>query len=306
MKTIISASRRTDIPHYFAAWFSNRRKAGYVEFRNAFGGKGSVSLKRTDVAGYLFWTKYAKPFHQELKALRDEKIPYVFHYTITGLGTSSIEPYIPRTNAAIDDFLKVRKSLPASTAIQWRYDPLVLSDDMDEGFHIEQFSRISSALKGATCVVNTSFTEPYLKSVRRMKDQGEIVYRAMDPSRHKQVARRNPNLAQISMQRATGLLTELSACAASHGMELRVCSNPEFDLPTSQCVSAEIFSGYGGNVALDLRPGPSRQGCRCLKSVDIGMDNTCIGGCKYCYVVTLQKTALRNFDNHDPATVMLR
>ncbi len=305
MKTIISASRRTDIPHYFAAWFSNRRKAGHVEFRNVFGGKGSVSLKRADVAGYLFWTKHAKPFHRQMEALRGDRIPYAFHYTITGLGTSSIEPHIPRTEAAIDDFLKVRSNLPSSKTIQWRYDPLVLSEDLDEAFHIEKFSTIAKALEGATSVVNASFTEPYAKSIRRMKDQGNFNYRTMDSTRHRQASQRHPDLGQISMQRAAKLLSELSSIAALHGMELRVCSNPEFDPPSSQCASAEIFSGYG-DVIEDVRLGPSRQGCQCLRTVDIGMDNTCIGGCKYCYVVTSQKTALRNFSNHDPDTAMMR
>lgn len=222
MKTIISASRRTDIPHYFAQWFSNRRKAGHVEFRNAFGGKGSVSLKPADVAGYLFWTKYAKPFHDELKALRDEGMPYAFQYTITGLGTHSIEPHIPRTEAAIDDFLRVRNGLPSSTSIQWRYDPLVISDDMDEAFHVETFLMIAKPLQGATCVVNTSFTEPYAKSIRRMKDQGRFTYRTMDPARHKQASKRHPDIGQISTQRATNLLKELSAIGADHGMQPRV------------------------------------------------------------------------------------
>ena len=43
MPVIISASRRTDILRYYPDFFANRRKAGFVEFRNAFGGKGSES-----------------------------------------------------------------------------------------------------------------------------------------------------------------------------------------------------------------------------------------------------------------------
>ncbi len=305
MKTIISASRRTDIPHYFAEWFANRRRAGHADFRNAFGGKGSVSLKPADVAGYLFWTKYAKPFHNELKSLRADGIPYAFQYTITGLGTSPVEPHIPRTSAAIDDFLGVRSGLPSSTSIEWRYDPLVISDDIDEAVHVRNFAMIAKALHGATAVVNTSFTEPYAKSIRRMKDHGRFTYRALDPARHRQASKRHPDIGQMSRQRALTLLNDLSAIAEDHGMQLRLCCNPEFGLPGSQCIGAEMFAGYG-DVIEDARSGPSRPGCRCLKSVDIGMDNTCIGGCTYCYVVTSQNAALRNFGNHDPQAVMMR
>ncbi len=177
---------------------------------------------------------------------------------------------------------------------------------MDEAFRLGRFSKIAERLEGATNVVNTSFTEPYLRSTRRMGDEGDIVYRSMDPKRHKQVAKTNPDLPQIQVNRALSFLKELSDCAKSHGMELRVCSNPEFDMPQSKCSSTEIFSGYDDTIVEDLKPAPTRPGCQCLKSVDIGMDNTCIGGCKYCYVVVSQKTALRIFENHDPCKVMLR
>ena len=116
MKQIISASRRTDIPHYYSKWLENRLKAGSVEFRNSFGGRGAASLRPDAVAGFLFWTRYAKPISGILANLRSEAVPYAFQYTITGLGGSRIEPHIPKTERAIDDFLAIRQGLPGSYA----------------------------------------------------------------------------------------------------------------------------------------------------------------------------------------------
>lgn len=74
---IISASRRTDIPHYFADWFAGRRTAGFAEYRTVYGGgkegKFRVSLKNEDVLEYLFWTKYSGSFHEQLALLKGLK-----------------------------------------------------------------------------------------------------------------------------------------------------------------------------------------------------------------------------------------
>lgn len=306
MANLISASRRTDIPRFYARWFAERRRAGWAEFRNAFGGGGRVSLSNEDVTGYLFWTRYARPFAKALRDLLDEGIPCAFQYTINGYGRE-IEPHSPRLERALADFVALSARLPAPPCIQWRYDPILLSDQYRVDDHLRRFRRIATALSGATRVVNTSIVEPYLKTVRRLADP-TVRYRDFDPKQHPTVAARYPHLGQIAGD-AQPLLEGLAAIAAENGMELRVCSNPEYALPQAQCCSVESFAPYGAAVVervATLQPGPSRAGCRCLKTVDIGMDNTCIGGCDYCYVVQSQPTALRNYQHHDPAAARLR
>jgi hypothetical protein len=306
MAKIISASRRTDIPRYFARFFNERRRAGCVGFRNAFGGKGSASLREEDVLGYLFWTRFARPFADNLGTLRDQGVPHVFQYTITGYGRD-LEPHTPSAARAVEDFLAVSSRLPDPACIQWRYDPLIVSDTYDVGWHLENFASLAGELAQATRVVNTSLIEPYQKTIRRVAD-ATVHYRKIDPSRHKSVAKRYPALPQAS-ESTHQLLRDLGNIASEHGMELRACSNPELGLPTSQCCSAEMFAPYGAQVErelADLRPRPSREGCRCLEAVDIGMDNTCLAGCKYCYVLVSHESAVNNFRRHDPRGVSVR
>lgn len=303
---IISASRRTDIPRYFGRWFAERRREGVAEFRNVFGGKGSASLRDEDVLGFLFWTKYAGPFAAELQALRNDGVPFVFQYTITGYGRD-VEPHVTERSRAIDDFLAVSQALPSPACIQWRYDPIILSGSTTADFHRRNFGEIADALEGATRVVNVSIVEPYQKAIRRLLDPS-VLYRRVDPSRHKTVAKRYPDLPQVGSE-IEELLRELAELARDHGMELRSCSNPEWSLPRSQCSGLALFTPYGEQITTRvaaLRSGPSRDACRCVEVVDIGMDNTCLAGCKYCYVVTSHDTAVKNFERHDPAHRMLR
>ncbi len=306
MKPIISASRRTDIPRFYPTWFGERRRAGHAAFRNAFGGPGSVSLRPEDVLGYLFWTRDARPFRKQLRMLREEGTPYAFHFTINAYG-KDLDRHVPPWHRAVDEFAAVSGALPSPACIQWRYDPIVLSDRYGVDHHLRNVRSIAAALKGATQVLNTSFVEPYLKAIRRVNDP-TACYRTVDPKRHRTAATRYADLGQVGPEGAT-LLEGLSAIAAEHGMALRVCSNPEWQMPQAQCCSAELFEPYGARITeavARLPRGPSRDGCRCLKSIDIGMDNTCLGGCRYCYVVQSQKTALNNFKRHHPTAPMLR
>jgi hypothetical protein len=308
---LISASRRTDIPRFYARWFGERRRQGFAKSRTAFGVPGRASLRRADVLGFLFWTRDAGPFMKELEALQVEGIPCAFQFTINGYGRE-LEPRRPKLAEAIESFLAVSASLKGPESIQWRYDPILVSDRYPAAHHVRQFERIARQLAGATRVVNVSFVEPYAKAIRRIADPG-VQYRAVDPGRHKSVARKYPDLPVV--KEADSLLKEISAVAGDLGIELRVCCNPEYSGPLlglpepSQCIGPELFAPYGEELLAkvsSLPEDPSRSACRCLKSQDIGMDETCAGGCKYCYVTNSGRASLDNFERHDPKSPTLR
>ena len=303
MPHIVSASRRTDIPHFYGDWFATRRKAGYCESRNVFGGAYRISLKPDDVIGYLFWSKNTSPFEEQIDSLLSEKTPVAIQFTITGYG-QTIERNIPGIDVTIPAFLRAAAKLPSPSAIQWRYDPVLITDTFTADWHRANFRRIASPLEGATRVCNTSFIEPYIKVVRRMGEG--VTYRSADTERHKQVVRKHPGLRQVG-ESEKRLVEDLSRIAREHGIELRSCSNPGSKLPTAICCGIELFDGYGiGEKLQALGPGPRRAGCQCLKTLDIGMDNTCPGGCAYCYVTNAPGAVAKNVQSHSPVSVRMR
>jgi hypothetical protein len=77
---ILSASRRTDIPRYYAEWFNRRLHAGYCMVPNPYNPHqiARVSLRREDVDAIVFWTRYPEPLLPVLSRLNREDFKYYF------------------------------------------------------------------------------------------------------------------------------------------------------------------------------------------------------------------------------------
>lgn len=297
---ILSFSRKTDGPRYYSEWFEGSWRRGFAEARSSFGGPIRAELGPQNVAALLGWTRDARPFARCLELLRSEGVPTAWQVTLTAFGRD-LEPARPKDD--VGAFLWLRERLPDSTAIEWRYDPIIVCDRYPESFHLEAFARLAGALRGATRVCNTSIVEAFRKTVRRLGD-ASVGYR---PNERLQKAATSAALR--AFQPSPGFIEELARIAAREQIELRGCVSPELGLSPSRCGSLEMFRGYGARAAERLsgsRASPSRPGCRCVQSVDIGMVDTCVAGCSYCYAVSSERVAIANRRLHDPATPMIR
>ncbi|MGH7451157.1 MAG: DUF1848 family protein, partial [bacterium] len=123
---IISASRRTDIPAYYADWFMRQVERGYVTYPNPMSFKPvRLSLRPEDVLCIVFWTRNPHPLEKYLDRL-DElyERAYYFHFTINGM-PKALETNNPPLEFAIATFLRLAERYPGQ--VFWRYDPIVLS-----------------------------------------------------------------------------------------------------------------------------------------------------------------------------------
>ena len=68
MTVIISASRRTDIPAFYAEWMIHRLRAGFCTVPNPFNPQqvARVSLLPSDVEAIVFWTRNPRPLMRSL------------------------------------------------------------------------------------------------------------------------------------------------------------------------------------------------------------------------------------------------
>ena len=91
---IISASRRTDIPAFFAGWFMEKIRSGAVQVSNPFNPRQirTVSLRPEDVDGIVFWSKNPAPFLENLDAIAraQGRTPEIAHQELERLTHASL------------------------------------------------------------------------------------------------------------------------------------------------------------------------------------------------------------------------
>ena len=87
---IISASRSTDIPAFYADWFFHRLKVGYSAWTNPFNGVRSfVSYEKCRFI--VFWSKNPKPLFGHLDELKDRNIGCYIQYTLNDYEKEGLE-----------------------------------------------------------------------------------------------------------------------------------------------------------------------------------------------------------------------
>ena len=264
----ISASRRTDIPRFFADDFFEAWQKGDVSYDGGYGRRYTVSLRREHVLGYIFWSKDFSRFiaHPEFGNLIAANNA-VFHFTINDC--PDLEPNVPRLG---DRLATLRRlcDMVGPQRVLWRYDPICKyrAPNGQLAVNAEPFFRILPLVKaeGVTrCYF--SFMTRYAKLLKR-----DAVFGEFDES-----------------EKADMALRMLSA-ATGAGMVLYNCCNPEVlglapGIRQAHCIDGGVLrktDRFGVHPSLSLKP--TREGCGCFESRDIGSYlQRCLHRCAYCY-----------------------
>lgn len=293
---IISASRRTDIPAFYPEWFIERIRAGYCAVPNPFNFKqvSYVSLKPADVEAIVFWTRNPAPLMAQLRELDDQGLNYYFLFTLVN-NPKEIDPYSPTLDRAVAVFRELSERIGPERVI-WRYDPIFLSSITPISYHIDNYGSIAERLAGYTKRCFISFVDDYQKAARRIEDLRRLGI-VVQPSQAVGPAEVEP------------LVPELLRIAQSHDIELLSCAEKlnlvvQGVLP-GKCIDGELIRQLF-KIDVSSRKDPSqRKECGCVISRDIGMYDSCLFGCSYCYATRSFELARRNHLAHDPTSPSL-
>lgn len=290
MGHIVSASRRTDIPRFFAEWFVRRIRAGYCLVPNPFDPTRAsrVSLRATDVDVIVFWTKDPSPLMPRLGELDSLGHRYYFHYTLTAY-SPDFEPLSRALSARIDG-LRSLADLVGPDRVIWRYDPVIWGGGLGLDFHRHAVDSIVAGIAGSTTRAVVSLLDLYRHVSAGMR--AVLPVGALAPDSVVEC----PDLSRF--------VTYLASLTSSHGMDLVSCAEGErlarLGIRPGKCIDAEYISRVFGIRVTASKDRSQRPECGCVDSRDIGVYDSCIGGCRYCYATRSPALAEARHREHDP------
>lgn len=281
---IINTGQRTDIPAFYADWFVNRLKAGFVLVRNPYNPRSvtryRLSPEVVDLIG--FCTKNPAPMLPHMDLLR----PYgqFWYVTITPYG-KEIEPGVPDKREVLDSFRRLSDTV-GPDRMGWRYDPVFISGEYPAERHIRAFEYMAQTLSGYTRTAVISFVDLYEKTKRNF-----------------------PEVRPVTAEQRLLLGKAFAEIAGQYGMTVRPCGEGDelarFGADCSGCMTVAMYEQALGRRLKVPKTAPARKECACYLGGDIGAYNTCGHLCRYCYANYDAATVRKNLAAHDPESPLL-
>ena len=321
---IISASRSTDIPAFYAQWFINRLKKGYAVWHNPFNQQPMyISFKNAKVI--VFWTKNPKPLIPLLIELDARGIHYYFQYTLNDYEHEGFEPNVQPLLKRVDTFIELSKLIGKDKVI-WRFDPLIITPSLSVNDLLKKILYVGNLIQGYSNKLVFSFVDvvAYRKVQNNLVNETNLFTK-------EDVEKAEMNYLQ-KIELVEGLIKikkewsekgwdiDLATCAEDIDLD-------KYGILHNKCIDGDLmkmlfkednvllhYLTYGElpdpnsllfedekilEKPLNLKDKGQRKICGCMISKDIGMYNTCNHLCVYCYANTSKELVRKNIQLHN-------
>ena len=320
---IVSASRSTDIPAFYADWFFKRLEIGYSAWTNPFNGvKSYVSYDKTRFI--VFWSKNPRPLLDYLHILEEKDIKCYIQYTLNDYEAEKLEK-VPSLEKRIETFKLLVDRLGIGTVI-WRFDPMILTANITIDDLLCKVRNIGDQLKGYTKKMVFSYADIAIyKKVKSNLEKNGIPYHEWTTEQMEEFAKR---LSIMNKERGWNYL--IATCGekidiSKYGIEHNRCIDGDLitriawkdstlmdfmkvkikDVPTPSLFGdvniskgAILLPNNKYFVSAHKKDTGQREFCGCMAAKDIGEYNTCPHLCEYCYANTTKQLALKNWRCH--------
>lgn len=305
---IVSASRSTDIPAFYADWFVERWKKGYIKWKNPFNGV-PLYVAFEKARSVVFWTKNPRPMMKHLSFLKENIKNFYFQFTLNDYDLEGYEGNVPNVASRIKTFIELSNAIGKQHLI-WRFDPMILTDTITVDTLLARVKNIGDQLHNYTNKLVFSFADIaiYTKVKNNLKKEN-IAYQEFTETTMHQFAK---GLQELNKEWSF----EIGTCAEKIPLE-------QYGIVHNKCVDdnlmidlfphdEELMKFLGVTITppslFDPKPiiekkkknkdKGQRELCGCITSKDIGQYNTCPHECVYCYANTSIELAQQNYKTH--------
>lgn len=321
---IVSASRSTDIPAFYADWFFDRIKKGYSAWTNPFNGvKSYVSYDQ--IRFIVFWSKNPRPLLPYLEFLKERNIKCYIQYTLNDYEQEHLEK-VPPLATRIESFKMLVRTLGVGSVV-WRFDPMILTDDISVDDLLRKVQNIGDQLNGYTEKLVFSYADIAIyRKVKANLDRSGIPYQEWTIMQMEEFA-----VKLSELNRSRGWNFQLATCSENIDIE-------KYGIAHNRCIDGDLITrlAWEDKVLMNFMkvkmysiPAPSlfdkspalpegaimlpnnqyflsvhkkdsgqRAFCGCMAAKDIGEYNTCPHLCEYCYANTTKHLALENWKRY--------
>lgn len=306
---IISASRSTDIPAFYADWFVERWKKGYIKWKNPFNGVPLyVSFK--NARALVLWTKNPRPIMKHLDFLDENIKNYYFQFTLNDYDKEGYEGSVPNVESRIKTFIELSNRIGKERVI-WRFDPMIMTDKITVSDLLSRVKNIGDQLKNYTNKMVFSFADI-------------SIYKKVENNLKKE----HINYKEFTTETMHEFAAGLQKLNANWNFDIGTCAEKipleQYGIVHNKCVDDDLmidlfsddkilmdflgvtvkepslFDTEKGIVKTKkLKDKGQRELCGCIISKDIGQYNTCPHECVYCYANTSKEIAKRNYKTHN-------
>jgi hypothetical protein len=276
--SIISCSRRTDIPAFLMDWIIERIKVGFVDVVNPFNHKQitRVSLDPKTTKCFVWWSKNFEEWINHY--LEDENLfksykGHFFQFTINSPSeleknlNISIEKRFQQLEWLINEF--------GVSTINYRYDPIIFYKRIGSNKIENNLDKFEYIIKNVSNLgvkdLIFSFATLYPKVKNRMKARGYIPI-------------------ELPLQKKRETMLRLIKICNEYNIRMNACCQPDLleidDIEQAHCIDAEKIEKFINEKIPKIRDTGQRKDCGCFKSKDIGGYSgifRCKHNCDYCY-----------------------
>ena len=257
---IISLSKRTDVCFYIN-FYLQCFKQGYIDL--TYPSHRHILLDPHNVKVIVWWSKNYGPILPHLsKELKH--YDHYFHFTINS--ECPLEPNVPPLKERLKQLRKLAKKF-GHESITLRFDPIIrykINKDKKWTDNLNQFEEIvayASKYDIDKVTINFCKINEYPKVVRRIQNS-------------------DFELDQISNRRRIKIINNLCTITQKYNVKIMICAEYmktyNDNIEDGACIDGKLFNVKGKN--------PTRPGCKCCSSIDIGSYNQVCGHkCLYCY-----------------------